>query len=206
MHVPPFWQGWNWHSSTSYSQLTPWYPGTHCRIKRSRNNLFIIPITLAGTWERLTDKANPQRDRFWLPLLPYNCKWFQGLYRQTAQAHSFITQLLNCTMWSEFKWLFLSNMASKSSNFSPWKPVWKLWLQVYIIFMSSFWACASKGLYHSPKLKKFDRAWHYGLHCSLYQLKELEGRERHPSLWKAMDICPPSTENTTFLWCILHIF
>lgn len=28
--VPPFLQGWDWHSSTSYSQLTPWYPARHC--------------------------------------------------------------------------------------------------------------------------------------------------------------------------------
>lgn len=30
MHRPPFRQGLEWHSSTSYSQFTPWKPGLHC--------------------------------------------------------------------------------------------------------------------------------------------------------------------------------
>lgn len=52
IQVPPFWHGWFWHSSTSYSQLTPWYPGTHCQ-EQSKKNQKCWAIVGRTSWEQM---------------------------------------------------------------------------------------------------------------------------------------------------------
>lgn len=43
---------WFWHSSTSYSQLTPWYPGTHCQ-EQSKKNKKCWTIVGCISWEQM---------------------------------------------------------------------------------------------------------------------------------------------------------